>query len=752
MTHRILSVTAALLLASMQGFGAEQLTIDGRLNEPEWANAQVFTDFRVTEPLTRDPAPYHTELRLLARSEGLIFGVRLEIPRDQRTHGRSPRDAEALDADPIIIVVDFEGRGRTAYEFTESLSGSQRDSVILNQTTNSRDWDAVWDSAVTEDDVGWTAEVRIPWSVAPEGIVNGDQRTIGFYAARYTKKTSTRFALPAIELFNPTFVQGFQRVEVPRFKTSSLDVVPYVSVTSDFLGSSTTSRQGIDLVWKTNGGNRLTATLRPDFGQVESDDLVVNFSAIETFFSDKRPFFTEGQQLFDLRMPQNGRLINTRRIGGPPDVGSEGATDVLAGAKYTGDNGSSEYGVFTAVEENSSEADGRQYLAARWHRKIGAASIGYLGTYVRHPTIDRDAQVHSVDFDATFGSGFILNAQAIGTDITGASLDTTTPARDGRGFGVWTTLLYQPGGKWQESLRLTSLDRDFDINDFGYMERGNLRQLNSETYLYQRSYPQSSVLTSTNWYLAMNLRDNAQGQHLPATTELGYSWQFRNGDALFTSVFADSPGIDDRLLRGNGDVHVPLRRNIYAEYERAQAGRFRFMAKLLFFQEGLKGWARELYLQPKFFLTESLSLGLKLTYDDSDDWLLWTGGTELASFDAQRITAALDGAWYPGAKQEVRLKAQWVGVTSKFRQAYGVGANAEPVASGAILNDFSLTTVAVQLRYRYEIGPLSDLYLVYNRGGDVFDDTSDASLTHQLSDAWHHKTSDAFLMKLRYRF
>jgi hypothetical protein len=191
---------------------------------------------------------------------------------------------------------------------------------------------------------------------------------------------------------------------------------------------------------------------------------------------------------------------------------------------------------------------------------------------------------------------------------------------------------------------------------------------------------------------------------------------------------------------------------LYGEYDKAETGRFRFIAKATVFQEGIKGWAREIYVQPKYFFTESLGIGLQLTYDDSDDWLIWTGGAQVASFQRQQLTSAVDGAWYLDGKQELRLKAQWIGLRARFRQAYDVGGNAEPVASGAVLNDFSLSDVAVQLRYRYEIGPLSDLYVVYNRGGNVFEESSDADLTQQLSDAWHHRTSDAFLVKLRYRF
>jgi len=752
LTTRRIRLTAALLLVATRGFAAESITIDGRLTEPEWASAQLFTDFRVTEPLTREPAPYRTELRLLARPEGLTFGMRMEIPRDQRTHGRSPRDAEMLDADPIIVFVDFEGRGRTAYEFTVSLSGSQRDSVVLNQTTNSRDWDAVWESAVTEDDAGWTAEMRIPWSVAPEGIVNGDRRTIGFYVSRFIKKNSTRHSLPAIELFSSTFVQGFQHVEVPRFKTSSLDVVPYVSVASDFLNSATTSRQGLDVVWKPNGGNLLAATLKPDFGQVESDDLVVNFSAIETFFSDKRPFFTEGLQLFDLRLPFMGRVINTRRIGGAPDVGPEGATEVLAGAKYAGGVGNSEYGAFASIEENSSQADGRTFLAGRWHRKLGSMNVGYLGTYVDHPTIDRKARVHAIDFDATFGEGFILNAQAMMSDIRDPALQATSPGNDGRGYGGWTTLLYQPGGKWQHSVRFEWLDRRFEIDDFGYVERSNVQHLQTESFLNRREYPKSSVLASSYWFFETDFVQNDSGDKLPGWFEVGRLWQWKNGDGSYFSVASEPAGFDDLILRGNGKVRLPAYKHFWWDYYKADSSRFRLQAILKVFEDGIDGWTRELRIEPKYFFTESLSVGLKITYDNSDRWLIWTGGAQLGTFQRQQLVAALDAAWYPAAKQELRLKAQWAGLRARFRQAYGVGANFEPVPMADQLADFSQSNVALQLRYRYEIGPLSDFYVVYNRGGDFSEDSADGSLTRGLSDAWHNPTSDAFLVKLRYRF
>ena len=96
--------------------------------------------------------------------------------------------------------------------------------------------------------------------------------------------------------------------------------------------------------------SQLTATVNPDFGQVESDDLVVNFSATETFISDKRPFFTENQGIFEFTTPSDfSQLLYTRRVGGPADDG-EGAGDITAALKLNGSLGATKYGVFAADE------------------------------------------------------------------------------------------------------------------------------------------------------------------------------------------------------------------------------------------------------------------------------------------------------------------------------------------------------------------------------------------------------------------
>src|SRR5699024_413358 len=148
-----------------------------------------------------------------------------------------------------------------------------------------------------------------------------------------------RFAWPDASFERPRFLSDFARGEVPAHSQSQLAVTPYVSGLYDNVHGRSRGQSGADIFWKPNGQFQLTAPLNPDFGQVESDDLGVNFSATETYFSDKRPFFTENQGIFDFSLlDDNSALVYTRRVGGPSDDGA-GAADINAAVKLNGSVG-----------------------------------------------------------------------------------------------------------------------------------------------------------------------------------------------------------------------------------------------------------------------------------------------------------------------------------------------------------------------------------------------------------------------------
>lgn len=732
---------------------AAALPVDGRINGPEWADSQVFSDFSVTKPLTRAAPPQRTTLLVLPRADALYVGFRAEHAPAGRSHGRSPRDALQMDADTAILVIDFEGLGKTAYEFSVSLSGAQRDSIILNQSTQSTDWDGDWIAATREDPAGWTVTWRIPWSIAPEGAVHGDTRTLGIYAAREVKQTGQTYAVPAIEWLGANFVHDFRRIDVPRYPASSLDFYPYASVLRDDIAGSARGRAGIDIFWKPNGRNQLSAAINPDFGQVESDDVVVNFSAIETYYAEKRPFFTQGQQLFDLRLPQLDRLINTRRIGAAPDAGGEGAADVLAAGKYTGLYGSSEFGLFSAVERDSSVAAGRRFLAGRWRYATDSYGFGYLGTATEHPTLARDAFVHAVDFNLRPQTALSFTGQLLASEIR----QRATPA-DGRtkvnshGYGGWLQLDYQPGARWQESLSATFLDHDLNYNDLGYQQRAGILQLTSGTQMFTRKYPAGSLADNGFWDLEEYLPFNDRGEPLVAVTQLAHYFRWRNGASSNFWYVHEWSGMDDLLSRGNGSFRMPKRHNFAADYTTAAAGRLRFFVSARLREQGLTGFTRELQFNPRWFLTDNFSVGVELDHYVSPNWLVWRQGNQLAVYRRNELDTLLKIDWYPAPRQDLRLKLQWIGIGARSQRSYAIdtGHELQPIPLQAA--DFSVGTLALQVRYHYEFAPLSELFIVYSRGGDgSLDDRADG-LASEFQRSISRRTADQLFAKIRYRF
>ena len=756
------SPLASLTVLSWLATGtAQALTVDGQLDEPEWRQAQVFNDFRVTEPLTRAAAPHATELLVLPLPDALYVGLRAEHAPDQRTHGRSPRDAQKMDADPAILVIDFEGLGKTAYEFTVSLSGTLRDGIILNQSDISRDWDADWTALTHEDARGWSAEWRIPWSVAPEGAVHEGQRTIGIFAARYLKRDAIRYSFPAIELLGSNFVRDFRRIEVPQFASPALDWYPYASFTHDTLAGTSNGRAGFDVFWKPNGRNQVSAAVIPDFGQVESDDLVVNFSAVETFFQEKRPFFTQGQQLFDLRMSQVGLdagngLVNTRRIGAAPDAGPAGASDILAAVKYTGIHGDHEYGVFGAVERNSQAAQGRSFFVGRWRHVHDDFSLGYLGTAALHPSLGRDAYVHALDLNWRPAAGIALSSLAMMSDI---HVDDGSGNRNtgSRGYGAWARLDYQPGGRWQHQVSATWFDRRLDFNDLGYQQRADIVDLKTDSRLFIRQYRAESLADNGNWHLALDLPYNTRGERLVATTEFGHVFQWRGGANSYFFYYHEWPGFDDLLTRGNGNLRMPTRHNWGMDYDSATHGRLRYSVAAFAREQGFTSYTRQLQFKPKFFVTENLSLELDLNYFDSPNWLIWIAESrvgiysQLGLYRRQELSTNFNVNWYPAPKQELRLKVQWVGLGAEGIRAYDVAADGTPLPIDARPQDFTVSTVGLQLRYRYEFHPLSDLFVVYSRGGDGSLADRNAALHDQFTRAWNQLNTSLLFVKLRYQ-
>lgn len=742
---------ALAVFAAMVGTTAQAaLKIDGKVDEAEWSSAQRITDFRLTQPLSREPTPYPTEVLVLSTPEGLAVAFRNTQPANvPRTRQVVQRDADA-PTDRVNVYVDFDGEGRIGYNFMVRLSDSIQDETITNENQFNADWDGNWKHAVSEDGDTWSVEILIPWYIAPMKDGHDGKRTIGLQFDRVVGATGERMGWPAIFGGEPRFLSAFTKVEVPSFGASLLAITPYASGIYDNVGGDGKIDAGADIFWKPNGKFQLTATLNPDFGQVESDQLVVNFGATETFFSDKRPFFTENQGFFDVPFGRPGdanRLIYTRRVSG----------DVTAAVKFNGSFAGFNYGAFAASE---ADPTGRDFDALRVTREFAKQGFGLMATQVSGlhfdpllgAYVDRQADVYSVDYHWNPSPELSVNSAFV-TSIIDQNGSTT------RDSGGQVRVDYDAGGGWRHQIYAQHLGKDLQLNDFGYLDRNNFNFLRYGLSQRVTDLPASSPYASHDWQYVALTRFNDQGLNIENILALKRQSDMRDGGSEFWELDWISPGHDDLITRGNGQVKVPARLNLFAEryFPRKDKGHWEFYVNAHYDDEGLRSighGAYEFDFEPTYHINDTLSFYGGLDIKHSPDWLVWHANeNHLASMDAHIVFLTAGSIWLIDSKQELRVKLQAIGLDAETRQVWDLSADGRTTASSTAVPSFTLRNMGFQIRYRKEIAPLSYLYVAYVRGGSLYDDTfGPVDAGHQLSRAFDLRDSEQLFVKLSYRF
>lgn len=408
---------------------AQPPAIDGDLDDPVWQSAPVITDFTQMDPEEGKPAKDDTTVRVAYDEEAIYFALFME-DADGATPLLARRDSDLNNGDYVRISIDSQHDRLNGAAFVVNASNVQMDMVLFNDIYNDNSWDAVWESAAKILDDGWTAEVRIPYSQLrfPDLATH----TWGFNISRWNAGTRESTRLVYTPKDESGFVSrfadltGIEGIRPPR----RLEIMPYAVARNDLRSKLTNPLLqdseagldgGLDVKYGLTSSLTLTGTINPDFGQVEVDPAVLNLSQFETFFPERRPFFTEGANVFRFGDgPANSRwgfnmsfptFFYSRRIGRTPQghipaafADAPGETTILGAAKLTGKVGDGwTIGVLDALtdEERGSFAnleelpDGTQrlnewnatlepmtnYLVARATREYGEDSrAGFMFT------------------------------------------------------------------------------------------------------------------------------------------------------------------------------------------------------------------------------------------------------------------------------------------------------------------------------------------------------------------------------------
>jgi hypothetical protein len=326
--------------------------VDGHLTEQVWKEARWATGFLQRDPQEGQPASRRTWVAFLYDDEALYVGARMECPEGEAIRATVSRRDEAGNSERILVSLDTYHDRRTAYTFGVTASGVRLDYYHPDDEQWSRDYsfDPVWEARVARDSLGWTAEMRIPFTQLR--FSRAREQVWGLNINRWVPTTNedlywvlvpkeeTGWASRFGELVGIRDLPHPRRLEIYPYLASNNRIEPGLEGDPFGRDRETRLRGGADLKMGLGPHLTLEATVNPDFGQVEADPAEVNLTAFETFFQEKRPFFVEGSRL--LRGGGRGYFYS-RRIGAPPHytppadaVDMPENTTILGAVKLTG--------------------------------------------------------------------------------------------------------------------------------------------------------------------------------------------------------------------------------------------------------------------------------------------------------------------------------------------------------------------------------------------------------------------------------
>ena len=603
------------------------INLDGKLDEPAWASAAPVTSFTQTDPTEGAPASEKTEVRVLVGPDALYIGAKLYESDPKSIRRRLSRRDESVDGDVFAVTLDSRHDHLTGYYFRVTAGGAIRDAVAGGAEGLDLSWDAVWDAAVFTDPTGWSVEIRIPFSQLP---YNRGDRVWGIQFERY------RWDKQELDLFAFTpkkEVGGVARYghliglgELP--PPSRVELTPYVSTRAEYLqvpsgnpfrdGNDYFASIGADLKYRLTSSMTVSATVNPDFGQVEVDPAVVNLTAFETFFPEKRPFFVEGRELFrfgDIRTFNSygsPTYFFSRRIGRQPQRDVSGAnvvfldvpqqSTIAAAAKLTGKTRSGwSTGILDAVTTRETaqftDPSGARlraeveplsnYFVGRFRREMREANtvVGGLLTAVNRDLHDpalrgllrSSAYVGGLDlnhswqnrawaFDASFAQSRINGLASVisATQQSSAHYFQRPDAKSFRldpnrtslsGYAGQVALTKTGGLHWGGNLAYQVTSPGVEVNDLGFQSNADRRAVSTDLH-YQENKPGRFL---RNWVIGAftNQAWNHDGDIVFNNYASLAQGTFNNFAGFFVRSDFSGEGFDDRLTRGGPVARQP---------------------------------------------------------------------------------------------------------------------------------------------------------------------------------------------------
>ena len=683
-THSLVHSNGRLPRAVTAVFAERAPTIDGKLDDPVWRLAKPERGFRRDVPSDGNPASQETEVRVVYDKDALYIGAQLFDDRPDLVSRRlNRRDSFSNINDVFFALIDSYHDHRTQFIFGVTAAGERRDALAGNDTNSDLDagFDPVWEAKTSVDSLGWVAEMRIPFSQLRFSSATSQiwgiqfRRNIMRAGEAVDWEWSPRTEPGQVSKYG--HLLGIRQIPAPR----RLEFLPYVSSQARLTqgvaagnpfddGSVSSAAGGLDLKYGVTSDLTLTATINPDFGQVEADPSVVNLTAFETFFEERRPFFVEGSSIFGFGLgDHSARYFYSRRVGRAPSQSALGkaayvdepmSTSILGAVKLSGRTPSGwSVGVFDAVtgREFARTADlgssvARRvpveplsnYAVVRIKRDLGNGSsgFGFMGTSVTRdaaaadfPGVRRSAQFGAFDFyhrwsqntyqiDGHFGYSTIGGpAFAIAAAQTSSARYYQRPDQSYVRFDPartslrgWTGRLFvqRPTGNWTYGIGAEAVSPGFEVNDAGFQREADRVRLGS--FLSRNWLSPGKFGRAASLGVVVNQPLNFGGERLASEVGLAGTLSRHNFSTVYLNLGLKFAGLDDRATRGGPLMRGPANFNAAVHYLTDQRG---IVSATLggSYNGGAEGWYAsaftQLSIQSRSRLTFSATPSLQVT-------------------------------------------------------------------------------------------------------------------------------------------
>ena len=470
-------------------FCNEKISVDGKLTEAIWKNAEIATDFVMINPDNgkAELKERRTEVKVIYDNDAIYIGATMFDNEPSKIRKELTQRDNDASADMFGVFINGYNDGQQEARFAVSAAGVQIDAMYTITTDQDFSWNAIWDSHVEITNYGWVAELKIPYAALR--FSSDKKQTWGLNFYRDINRDRQQFTWNLIdnkinnESVQAGLLEGIENIDTP----TRLFLIPYSSfyLNSNQQQTKGELKGGLDIKYGINDAFTLDAIMIPDFGQTAFDNVVLNLSPFEQQFAENRPFFTEGTDLFN-----KGNVFYSRRIGGGPStyanldtneefIKNPSTVNLLNALKVSGRTKSGlGVGVLNAVTDktfaeirNTVNGDRRKELVeplANYNvlvlnqRFRKNSSVSLINTNVTRNGEFRDANVSALVFDLNTKK----NTFNLSGDYKYSYVNDLGTLENKKGHEM-SLNFSETSGKFRYSIGSEFYSKDYDPNDLG---------------------------------------------------------------------------------------------------------------------------------------------------------------------------------------------------------------------------------------------------------------------------------------------